>query len=34
VIDQRGPIRAVQRPASTDETIISTVMGKKISASL
>src|SRR5690349_19497830 len=33
VIDQRGPAVSVQRPASTDATIISTVIGRKMSAS-
>ena len=33
VIDQRGPARTVQRPASSEEAIIRTVIGKNTSAS-
>ena len=33
MIDQRGPASAVQRPASTDAPIISTVIGAKMAAS-
>ena len=33
VIDQRGPARSVQRPASTEDTIIRTVIGRNTAAS-
>ena len=33
VIDQRGPATTVQRPASTDAPIISTVIGANMAAS-
>ena len=33
MIDQRGPASTVQRPASTEDTIIRTVIGKNTAAS-